>query len=108
MKSLGVGENHIILVTCTNNNNSDTQDIYVQGSNRFGQLGLPNFQSDNEMQKINIFVGNNIKPNIQSFHCGAEHTFFITGTHNKIQIKTKSTVWDWTLRDSLGMATLKI
>ena len=52
----------------------DIGEAYGYGSNKFGQLALPD----------NIFY-DDFKPifpkmKIKSIHCGAEHTFIITGT----------------------------
>ena len=52
--------------------------MYGCGSNKFGQLGLPELTGDNELKKLN-FVISNTKLMIQNVFCGAEHTFFLTG-----------------------------
>lgn len=59
-----------------------SQEIYGGGSNKFGQLGLPELSSDNELKKLNFFMGSGNNSNklvVQSVYCGAEHTFMITG-----------------------------
>ena len=61
-----------------NHHNQVSQDVYGYGSNKFGQLGLPDLTSENELKKLNFVIGSN-KLMVQSVFCGAEHTFFITG-----------------------------
>lgn len=55
------------------------------GSNKFGQLGLkePQFYQD----PVPVFLGENV----QSLHCGAEHSFFINGNTASIKTRTKCT-----------------
>jgi alpha-tubulin suppressor-like RCC1 family protein len=57
------------------------------GSNRFGQLGLKEPQFYQE--PVVILEGHNVA----SLHCGAEHSFFISGTHGRRQTSTRSTAW---------------
>lgn len=58
--------------------------MYGLGSNKFGQLGLPENITYAEPQRLFEqelpIGGSNIKLNIKSVHCGAEHTFLITCT----------------------------
>lgn len=65
----------------------ESGEVLGFGSNKFGQLGLAELITFEKPERILKGI------NVKSVHCGAEHTFIITGTATLTQKSMKFSAW---------------